>query len=37
LTGAVGEKVPIWPMPPPDRIILHVDLWEEHRAGDPDE
>src|SRR4051812_27154724 len=33
LASAVGEKVPIRPMPVPGRIILHVDLWEEHRAA----
>src|SRR5437764_571150 len=35
LTGAVGEELAVGPMPSPDRIILDVDLREEHRARDP--
>src|SRR4051812_451367 len=34
LTGAIGEEVPIGSVPASGRIILHVDLWEEHRADD---
>ena len=34
LTGAIGEEVPIGPVPASGRIILYVDLWEEHRADD---
>jgi hypothetical protein len=26
--------MPVGPVPPPDRIILHVDLWAEHGAAD---
>ena len=37
LTGSVGEEVPVGPVPPTERIILDVGLWEEHRVGDPDE
>jgi len=33
LTGAVSEEVPVGPVPPPDRIDLHVDLREEHRGA----
>jgi len=35
LTGAVGEEMPIGPVPAPNRVILDVDLPEEHRVGDP--
>jgi hypothetical protein len=33
LTGAVSEEVPVGPVPPPDRIGLHVDLREEHSGA----
>jgi|tagenome__1003787_1003787.scaffolds.fasta_scaffold20982481_1 hypothetical protein len=31
LAGAVGEEVPIGPVPSPDGIILDVDLWKQHQ------
>jgi hypothetical protein len=36
LAGAVGEEVPVGPVPPTERIILDIGLWEEHRADDLD-
>jgi hypothetical protein len=36
LTGSVGEEVPVGPVPPTERIILDIGLWEEHRADDLD-
>src|SRR6202162_6143590 len=30
LAGAIGEEMPVGPVPAPDRIVLHVDLREEH-------
>jgi hypothetical protein len=33
LTGAVGEEVPVGPVPPADRGSLHVDRWKEPRGA----
>ena len=35
VSGAVGEEVPVGPMPASERIILHVDLREEHEPRHP--
>jgi hypothetical protein len=36
LTGSVGEEVPVGPVPPTERIILDIGLWEEHWADNLD-